>query len=237
MENALERCIPSWAMNIKPKIAVIGVGGAGCAAVNHIYWTEDDLDTIAINTDQTSLGKIGAHQKICLYSHVLQKETERSPELGRLSALAHTSEITNIIRGHDIVFVIAGMGGGTGTGAAPVVAEISSRLGMITFGIAIMPFSVEDKEAIAREGLRRLRSAAPMTVAIDNDILIEKAPRASVPYVFEMVNAGIHDYINQKAKKVTEVFLEQLIDLEMEVGNLYYEWPATDLDMIRILFP
>ncbi len=220
-------------------MAVVGVGGAGCAVVDHIYCSDADMETVAINTDRASLDKTGAHRRVLLCDRVTRGEGAKGDhELGRSCAITHIDKITESLQGNDIIFIVAGMGGGTGTGAAPVVADISRRLGMITFAIAINPFKFEDgRRRVAREGLRRLRAVAPLTMVMENDLLLERAPESTMADAFAMASAGIEDYIRRNSRKVTSVFLEQLTQMEMRLGEPYGDWPSTETDTVRILFP
>ncbi len=239
MDDTMESSIQTYALNIEPRVAVVGVGGAGCSVIDHIYYSGANVETIAINTDRHSLKKIGADRKVLLCDSVTKGEGAKGDhELGRSCAMTHSEEISDALRGHDMVFIIAGMGGGTGTGAAPVIAELSQRLEMITFGIAINPFSFENGRCrVAREGVRRLKTMAPMTMVMENDLLLEQAPDATMEEAFTMASAGINDYISKSTRKVINAFLEQIALLEMDLGEPYGEWPAMDRDTIRILFP
>ncbi len=239
MEDTMESSIQNWTLNIEPRVAVVGVGGAGCSIIDHIYYSGANVETIAINTDRRSLKNVSANRKVLLCDRVTKGEGAKGDhELGRSCAITHSEEISDALQGHDMVFIIAGMGGGTGTGAAPVIAEISQRLEMITFAIAINPFSFEKCRCrTARDGLRRLRTMAPMTMVMENDLLLEQAPDATMDEAFTMASAGINEYISKSTKKVTNAFLEQLALLETDMGEPYGEWPAMDTDTIRILFP
>ncbi len=238
MNETMESGSTDWTINIEPRVAVIGVGGAGCKAIDHIYWSGAGFETVAINTDREALLGTGAHRRICLCPKVTGGEgTDGDHDLGRSCALTHTDEIEEAVGGHDIVFIVAGMGGGTGTGAAPVVAEISRRMEIITFAIAINPFSFEGRRRqVARDGLRRLRAVAPLTTVVENDLILEQAPDAGMKEAFSMANAGIHDYINKSKRKVTEAFLEHLAELDLDVGDSYEEWSAVGTDTVRMHF-
>ena len=143
-----------------PRIKVIGVGGGGNNAVKQMI--EDNLKNVEfyyLNTEMGVLNKINAR-------NVLQigKETTKglgagaNPEIGEKSAIESKEEIRNILKGTDLLFITAGMGGGTGTGAAPVVAEIAQEMGIETIGIVTKPFALEGnaRAAKARRGIEKL---------------------------------------------------------------------------------
>ena len=129
----------------EPSIAVVGVGGAGCNVISEFFGSLCSVDTIAINTDKDSLhNRTQADKKIYICREVLKGEGARGDAtIGKKCADIHREEIREAIAGHDFVFVVAGLGGGTGTGAASVVIEAAQSQGIMTFAIAIAPFFFE----------------------------------------------------------------------------------------------
>ena len=131
-------------------IKVIGVGGGGGNAVNRMV--SDGLqgvEFIAMNTDQQALAKNHATVKVQLGSKLTKgRGAGADPEIGQRAAEESKDEIANALKGSQMVFITAGMGGGTGTGAAPVVAEVAHDLGILTVGIVTKPFSFEGKRAL-----------------------------------------------------------------------------------------
>ena len=156
------------------KIKVIGVGGGGNNAVNRMIESGvKGVEFIVANTDLQVLNSSKADVKIQLGSTGLGAGAD--PEVGRRSAEDSKDEITNVLKGADMVFVTCGMGGGTGTGAAPVIAEIAQDLGALTVGIVTKPFSWEGKHRSrhAEEGLERLKEHVDTLIIIPNDRLRE----------------------------------------------------------------
>jgi len=156
------------------KIKVIGVGGGGNNAVNRMIESGvKGVEFIVANTDRQVLNSSKADVKLQLGKSGLGAGAD--PEVGRKAAEDSKEEITNVLKGADMVFVTCGMGGGTGTGAAPVIAEIAQGLGALTVGIVTKPFSWEGKprSAHAEEGLERLKEHVDTLIIIPNDRLRE----------------------------------------------------------------
>ena len=154
------------------KIKVIGVGGGGCNAVNRMIESGiKGVEFIVANTDLQVLNTSKAGIKIQLGSTGLGAGAD--PEVGRAAAMETKESITEVLKGADMVFVTCGMGGGTGTGAAPIVAEIAQSLGALTVGIVTKPFSFEGKKRSehAEIGLENLREHVDTLIIIPNDRL------------------------------------------------------------------
>ena len=145
---------------MEPRIAVVGVGGAGCNVVSQFYDSMCAVDTIAINTDKDALHNTSADSKIYICKEVLKGEGARGDAvIGKKCADIHKDEIKAALAGHDFVFVIAGLGGGTGTGAASVVIEAAQSQGITTFAVAISPFSFEgSRKEVAKIGYSHIKS-------------------------------------------------------------------------------
>ena len=143
------------------RIKVIGVGGAGCNAVNTMITSGlARVDFIAANTDLQALDRSRAAYKVQLGPERTRGlGAGAKPEIGKESALESKDQIRECLEGADMVFVTAGMGGGTGTGAAPIVASIARELGILTVGVVTKPFSYEGHRRMthADEGVRDLR--------------------------------------------------------------------------------
>lgn len=156
------------------KIRVIGVGGGGNNAVNRMIESGvKGVEFVVANTDLQVLNSSKADVKIQLGSTGLGAGA--NPDVGRQAAEDSKEEITNVLKGSDMVFVTCGMGGGTGTGAAPVIAEIAQNLGALTVGIVTKPFSWEGKPRSrhAEEGLEKLKDHVDTLIVIPNDRLRE----------------------------------------------------------------
>ena len=196
-------------VTVEPRIAVIGVGGAGCNVVGRFTDNLLPVDVIAINTDREALQNTHADYKILMCKDVTKGVgTHGDVVLGKKCAKIHSDEIRDALRGHDIAIIIAGMGGGTGSGAAAIVAEIAQGLDIITMAVAIRPLSVEGRGVAAGEGLRSLRSVCPSTIAIENDMIFEKFSDMTINEAFDTVNESIEDYVMKKVDMIAETFAE-----------------------------
>ena len=166
--------------NVNPaQIKVIGVGGGGNNAVNRMIEAQVQcVEFIAVNTDKQDLTLSAASQKIQIGEKITKGLGAGAvPEIGKKAAEESRDEIAQAIKGADMVFVTAGMGGGTGTGAAPIVAEVAKEMGVLTVGIVTKPFWFEGKtrQANSNEGIKNLMGAVDTLVVIPNDKLLEVA--------------------------------------------------------------
>src|SRR5437660_11957023 len=158
------------------KIQVVGVGGAGLNAVNRMIDAGiNQVEFVAVNTDVQQLQISDAETKIHIgreLTHGLGSGSEAT--VGRAAAEESYDQIKHALRGHDMVFVTAGEGGGTGSGAAPIVARIAKELGALTVGIVTLPFKFEGtkRRAQAELGVDALRSECDTTLVIPNDRLL-----------------------------------------------------------------
>ena len=156
-------------------LKVIGVGGGGNNVVNRMVSSGmQGIEFIAINTDRQCLNASQATQKLPIGEKLTGgKGAGANPEVGRESAKESKEQIAAVLEGTDMVFVTAGMGGGTGTGAAPVVAEIAKEKGILTVGVVTKPFSFEGRRRMeaAQKGIEELRSKVDSLVIIPNDRL------------------------------------------------------------------
>ncbi|HOC08484.1 MAG TPA: cell division protein FtsZ, partial [Bacillota bacterium] len=157
-------------------IKVIGVGGGGSNAVNRMIDAGlKGVEFVAINTDRQALLLSNASQKI----QIGEKLTKglgagANPEIGQKAAEESREIIENVIQGSDMVFITAGMGGGTGTGAAPIIADIAKQLGILTVGVVTKPFTFEGRKRAlhAEEGIKDLKEKVDTLVIIPNDRLL-----------------------------------------------------------------
>ena len=156
-------------------IKVIGVGGAGTNAVNCMVEAGlQGVDFIAVNTDKQALKNSAATYKIQIGEKLTQGQGAGSdPEVGRKSAEESRNQISKMLEETDMVFITAGMGGGTGTGAAPIVADIAKELGILTVGVVTQPFNVEGRRRMeqAERGIEDLRTRVDSLVIIPNERL------------------------------------------------------------------
>ncbi len=162
-------------LNSIVKIKVIGVGGGGNNAVNRMIRSGiKGVEYIAINTDKQVLIRSSAETKISIGDKLTKgRGAGANPEIGAQAADESTEEITNCLKDTDMVFITAGMGGGTGTGAAPVVAKIAKEMGILTVGIVTKPFAFEGNRRmrIAEEGIANLCDYVDSLIVIPNERL------------------------------------------------------------------
>ncbi|MCR4842837.1 MAG: cell division protein FtsZ, partial [Eubacterium sp.] len=193
------------------KILVIGVGGAGNNAINRMIGEEiGGVEFIGVNTDKQALDLCKAKTLI----QIGEKLTKglgagAQPEIGEKAAEESIEELEAAVRGADMVFVTCGMGGGTGTGAAPVIAKLAKDLDILTVGVVTKPFKFEAKARMvnAEGGIEKLKSAVDTLIVIPNDKLLEIVDRrTSMPEalkkadeVLQQAVQGITDLINMPA--------------------------------------
>lgn len=159
------------------QIKVVGAGGGGNNAVNRMIDAElRGIEFISVNTDKQALYLSKAGQKIQIGDKLTRGlGAGANPEIGQRAAEESKEEITQALKGADLVFITAGMGGGTGTGAAPVVAEIAKELGILTIGVVTKPFLFEGRKRMihAEQGIARLKEKVDTLVTIPNDRLLQ----------------------------------------------------------------
>ncbi|MCS7123609.1 MAG: cell division protein FtsZ [Candidatus Aenigmarchaeota archaeon] len=192
----------------RTKIKVVGAGGAGCNTISRLMSSElYGIKTIAINTDALDLLNTVAHQKILIGKSITKGiGAGANPKIGEEAAMESKEEIKKALEGADIVFLTAGLGGGTGSGSLPIIAEIAKRLGALTIAIVTLPFSMEGKQRQknAIEALTKLEKNVDTLIVIPNDKLKEIVPHLTLLEAFEFCDEilmravkGISDLINK----------------------------------------
>ena len=172
-----------------PVIRVLGVGGGGCNAVERMC--QDNLGVVeyfGINTDAQHLERSRIGHRIAIGDSVARGlGVGGHPEVGALAAEENVAELTEAVAGSDMVFIAAGMGGGTGTGAAPVLARIAKESGALTVAVVSRPFSFEAavRQKNAEEGIARLREHVDTLIIIPNDRLLDIEGRSSTEFTWE----------------------------------------------------
>ncbi|MCB1740513.1 MAG: cell division protein FtsZ, partial [Gammaproteobacteria bacterium] len=192
--------------NSSAVIRVIGVGGGGGNAVEHMLATNiEGVDFVCANTDAQALRASSARMTLQLGSNVTKGlGAGANPDVGRQSALEDRDRIVEVLEGADMVFITAGMGGGTGTGAAPVVAEVAKECGALTIGVVTKPFAWEGARRTkqAEEGLARLRESVDTLIAIPNARLMEICPPdATIEQAFETAD----DVLRQAIQSISNI--------------------------------
>lgn len=159
------------------KIKVIGIGGGGNNAVNRMIESGlRGIDFIVMNTDKQALNSSRAEEKIQLGEKITKGlGAGANPEIGAKAAEENRNEIMEVLKGADMIFITAGMGGGTGTGAAPIVAELAKELGILTVGVVTKPFTFEGSRRLkhAEAGIEELKYKVDTLVTIPNDRLLQ----------------------------------------------------------------
>jgi len=198
----------------RAKIVVVGCGGAGSNSVTRL--TEMGIQgayTVALNTDAKALAVAKADKKI-----LIGKELTKGlgcggfPEIGRKAAEESRNEIKEALEGADLVFAIAGLGKGTGTGSIPVVAEIAKSLGALVIAVVTMPFKIEGARiSKAEDGLANLRQHADTVIVIENDKLLRYAGNLTIQQAFAVAD----ELIASMVKGITEtITLPSLVNLD-----------------------
>ena len=198
-----------------PRILVCGCGGSGNNTMNRItHIGVEGAITVAINTDKQHLDHTRAQQKLLVGRHITRGlGAGGDPITGRRCAEAGRDVIGRIVSGSDLVFVTAGLGGGTGTGIAPIVAEEAKRSGALVVAIVTTPFSVERRMRMQRalEGLDMLRKAADAVLVLDNNRLLHYVPNLPLDEAFSIMDQLIAEIVKGIVETIT---LPSLINLD-----------------------
>ena len=198
----------------KAKIKVIGTGGAGNNTINRISEVGiSGAETIAVNTDAQDLLYANATSKILIGREITGGLGAGSiPQIGEEAARESEHEIREKLKGADMVFITCGLGGGTGTGSAPVIADISKKMGALTVAIVTIPFSMEGQRRYenAIVGLERLATVVDTLIVIPNDKLLELAPDLPLHTAFKVADEILTNAVKGIAELVTKTGLVNL---------------------------
>lgn len=198
-----------------PKIMVVGAGGAGCNAVNRLAnMGINGAQLVAVNTDKQHLAIINDE----LTKILIGKSVTRGlgaggyPEIGAKAAEVSRNALEEVLSGVDMLFISCGMGGGTGTGSAPIIAEIAKEQGAIVIAIVTYPFALEKARLIkAEEGIEKLRDKTDTVVVIDNNRLVELVPNLPIQDAFRVAD----EVIARTVRGITETITQpSLINLD-----------------------
>jgi cell division protein FtsZ len=198
------------------RIKVVGVGGGGSNAVNRMIRSKlRGVEFIAINTDLQALAKSEAEIKVNIGKKLTRGlGAGGNPTIGREAAEESQQELTELLRGADMVFLTAGMGGGTGTGAAPVIAEVARNNGALTIGVVTKPFTFEGtrRRQLAEEGVARLREKVDSLITIPNQRLLDVTDK-KVPFTEALKIAD--DVLRQGVQGISDlIVMPGLINLD-----------------------
>jgi cell division protein FtsZ len=209
-DQELEELLKSITLTIK----VVGCGGGGSNTITRLM--EEGVrgaELIACNTDAVHLRQVHANRKILLGRNLTRGLGAGAiPQVGEKSANEASSELKKVVEKADIVFITCGLGGGTGTGAAPVVAQLAKETGALTIVFATKPFAAEGKarQDNAEHGLNRLRAVADTVVTIPNDKLLEMVPNLPINAAFKIVDELLNHSIKGLIEMVTKPGLVNL---------------------------
>jgi len=199
----------------RARIVVIGTGGAGNNTMTRLMEVGiEGAETIAINTDAQDLLQTRAHKKLIIGKELTGGLGAGSvPQIGEEAAKESEQEIKELLEGADIVFITCGLGGGTGTGSSPVIANISQKLGALTVAVVTFPFTMEGmrRRSNAEMGLEKLRRETDTVIVIPNDRLLEIAPTLPLPAAFKVAD----EILVRAVKGITELITKPgLINLD-----------------------
>ncbi len=206
----------NYMMDGTATIKVIGVGGAGNNAVNRMIEAGiKNVEFISVNTDRQALNLSNASSKIQIGEKLTRGlGAGANPDIGTQAAEESRAEIAEVLKGADMVFVTAGMGGGTGTGAAPIVAATAKELGILTIGVVTKPFTFEGKKRLAQaeRGVASLKGKVDTLVVIPNDKLLQVIDRkTSIVEAFRMAD----DVLRQGVQGISDLIsIPGLINLD-----------------------
>jgi len=234
--DSISRALPERLSNIdeelealisaqRAKIKVIGAGGAGNNTINRISEVGiAGAETIAINTDAQDLLYTNASKKALIGKEITKGLGAGSiPQVGEEAARESEHEIRELIKGADLVFITCGLGGGTGTGSAPVVADIAKKLGILTVGIVTIPFEMEGQRRYenALIGLEKMESIVDTLIVIPNDKLLELAPDLPLHTSFKVADEILTNAVKGIAELVTKAGLVNLdfADIKTVMGK------------------
>ena len=201
--------VPVGSTDSFARIKVVGVGGAGCNAINRMI-TEgiQGVDFVAINTDGQALQNCVAPTKVRIGDKLTKGlGAGGDPEKGAKAAEESSEEIYAVLKGADMVFVTAGMGGGTGTGAAPLVAQMAKELGSLTIGVVTRPFSFEgDRRKISAEGgIAKMKEKADTLIVIPNDRVLQLVDKkASMADAFILADSVLYQGVQGIAELISQ---------------------------------
>ncbi len=214
MKNVLDEELESLIKKQTARIKVIGTGGAGNNTINRIMEVGiTGTEIIAANTDAQDLLYTNAHSKILLgRESTLGLGAGGKPSVGEQAAKESAHEIKGKLSGADMVFITCGLGGGTGSGSAPIIAEQARKAGALTIAIVTMPFSMEGKTRIenARSALERLEKNVDTLIVIPNDKLLELAPDLPLQTAFKIADEILTNSVKGIAELITKTGLVNL---------------------------
>ncbi len=217
----------------QPKIMVIGAGGAGCNAVNRLaHMGIAGAQLVAVNTDKQHLSIIDDNiTKILIGKSVTRGLGAGGyPEIGAKAAEVSRQALEEVMSGVDMLFISAGMGGGTGTGSAPIVAQIAKEQGAIVIAMVTYPFALEKARTLkAEEGIETLRRIADTVVVIDNNRLVELVPNLPIQDAFKVAD----ELVARTVRGITETITQPSL-INLDYADVRSVMVGTGLSMIAV---
>ena len=210
MDGELRRLLESK----KAEIRVIGAGGAGGNTISRLMQVGIvGAEALAVNTDAQDLLYTDADVKVLIGKEITSGlGAGADPKIGEEAAKEGKNDVKKMIEGSDMVFITCGLGGGTGTGSAPVIAEISKKMGALTVGVVTLPFTMEGKQRMtnARSGLEKLEKIVDTLIVIPNDKLLEIVPDVSLSTAFKVADEVLVNAVKGITELVTRPGLVNL---------------------------
>jgi cell division GTPase FtsZ len=209
----------------EPRIVIIGCGGAGTSTVGRMAEHFRGVPRIAINTDMTGLRFVEADRKICIGKSIaFNGDSGGFIEVAQKCAELAEDDIRSCLISKDVAFIVAGYGGGTGTGVAPVVAKMAKGLGLVTFGICILPFSAESpRRQVAEDHVEELRQVTDSTVVLDNDALLKFGKDVKLDKAFRIMDKMavkiIKDVTDSMGRSYMAVLADEILAYQSELGT------------------
>ncbi len=206
--NEVDRELEEILARTKARIVVVGTGGAGSNTISRLMEVGiEGADTVAVNTDAQDLLYTTSDRKLLIGRELTGGLGAGSiPQIGEEAAKESEEDVKKVIEDADIVFITCGLGGGTGTGSAPIIASIAQKLGALTVAISTFPFAMEGlrRRSNAEMGLEKLRKETDTVIVIPNDKLIEIAPNLPLPAAFKVADEILVRAVKGIAELITK---------------------------------
>ncbi len=217
----------------EPVTLVIGCGGAGNNLVNYFHRLDvKGITTIGINTDENHLKHIEADKKVFIGKTIVRGGGAGGhSEIGEQAAELAENYLKEIVKDSDIVFLVAGLGGGTGLGATPVVGRIAKEQGAVVIGIGILPFNAETRRRKnASKGFEKLKKVVESTILLDNNKLLNIAPDLSAEESLDVMNRMISQVIISTRKTLVQTMKATL---SMDLSEIMGKLPQGEIEQIE----
>lgn len=212
---------------VEPRAVIIGCGGASARILGRVGEQLRGMPRVLINTDMSGLREVDADRKVCIGKGIVfNGDSGGFVEVAEKCAELASDEIMSCLISKDVAFIIAGYGGGTGTGVAPMVARMAKGLGMVTFAICILPFSAEtSRREMAEAQIQQIREASDSTIVLDNDSLLKLGKDTSLEKAFRVMDNNVVKLVKDVTDSMSRDFMATLAgeiiacQSEIEVAN------------------